>query len=113
MPIGLEKIFFHSGNVNTFAYKQVLNYYREDLDNFDDKYFQQDGARAHSSKGSQLTINNLFRDRFIPTWEKGDQIQQINGQNIPKWPPNSPDLSPIELIWSIIKGILNIFPPTS
>ena len=110
---GLGKLIFHSGNVNTFAYKQVLNYYREDLDNFDDKYFQQDGARAHSSKGSQLTINNLFGDHFIPTWEKGDQIPQINGQNIPKWPPNSPDLSPIELIWSIIKGMLNIFPPTS
>ena len=110
---GLGKLIFHSGNVNTFAYKQVLNYYREDLDNFEHKYFQQDGARAHSSKGSQLTINNLFGDHFIPTWEKGDQIPQINGQNIPKWPPNSPDLSPIELIWSIIKGMLNIFPPTS
>ena len=110
---GLGKLIFHSGNVNTFAYKQVLNYYREDLDNFNNKYFQQDGARAHSSKGSQLEINNLFGNHFIPTWENGEQIPQINGQYIPKWPPNSPDLSPIELIWSIIKGMLNIFPPTS
>ena len=28
---GLGKLIFHSGNVNTFAYKQVLNYYKEDL----------------------------------------------------------------------------------
>ena len=27
--------------------------------------------------------------------------------------PNSPDLSAIELIWSIIKGMMNIFPPTT
>ena len=110
---GLCKLIFHSGNVNTFAYKQVLNYYREDLDNFKDKYFQQDGARAHSSKGSQEEINKLFGNHYIPIWEKGDQIPQINGENIPKWPPNSPDLSPIELIWSITKGMLNIFSPTS
>ena len=110
---GLGKLIFHSGNVNTFAYKQVLNYYREDLDNFQAKYFQQDGARAHSSKGSQVEIKRLFGDRYIPTWENGPYIPQINGENIPKWPPNSPDLSPIELIWSIIKGMLNIFPPTT
>ena len=28
-------------------------------------------------------------------------------------PPNSPDLSAIELIWSIIKGMMKIFPPTT
>ena len=32
---------------------------------------------------------------------------------MPKWPPNSPDLSPIELVWSIIKGMLNIFQPAT
>lgn len=76
------------------------------MDKFPGKYFQQDGARAHPSKGSQEKINLLFKDHFIPTWE-------INGQNIPKWPPNSPNLSAIELIWSIIKGMLNVFPPTT
>ena len=30
-----------------------------------------------------------------------------------KWPPNSPYHSAIELIWSIIKGMLNMFPPIS
>ena len=107
---GLGKLIFHSGNVNTFAYKQVLNFYREDLDKFTNKYFQQDGARAHSSQGSQMEIIKLFGERFIPTWENGPKI---NGQNIPRWPPNSPDLSPIELVWSIIKGMLNLFQPST
>ena len=107
---GLGKLIFDSGNVNSFAYKQVLNFYREDLDNYPDKYFQQDGARVHSSKNSRKIINNLFGNYFIPTWENGPKK---NGQNIPKWPPNSPDLSAIELIWPIIKGMMNIFPPTS
>ena len=30
---GLGKLIFHSGNINTFAYKQVLQFYREDIDN--------------------------------------------------------------------------------
>ena len=37
----------------------------------------------------------------------------INGKKMPKWPPNSPDLSPIELVWSIIKRMLNIFQPAT
>ena len=97
---GLGRLIFHSGNVNTFAYKQVLNFYKEDMHNFTDKYFQQDGARVHSSKGSQYIIKNLFGENYIPTWENGPKI---NGKTIPSWPPNSPDLSPIELVWSIIR----------
>ena len=105
---GLGKLIFHSGNVNTFAYKQVLNYYKEDLSSFQPKFFQQDGARAHSSKGSQQEIIRLFNSNFIPTWKDGPDI---NGQKIPKWPPNSPELSAIELIWAIIKGMLSMFVP--
>ena len=101
---GLGEIIFHSGNVNTFAYKQVLEYYKKDFEKLQPLFFQQDGARVHSSKGSRLEIQKLFGNKFIPTWEE-------KGNVIPKWPPNSPDLSPIELIWSIIKGMLNIFEP--
>ena len=57
-----------------------------------------------------MEIIKLFGERFIPTWENGPKI---NGQNIPRWPPNSPDLSPIELVWSIIKGMLNLFQPST
>ena len=56
----LGEIIFHSGNVNTFAYKQVLNFYKKDFEKLKPKYFQQDGAPAHSSKGSQIEIKNYL-----------------------------------------------------
>ena len=77
------------------------------MDAFHGKIFQQDGARANSSKSSQKEIRRLFEDNFIPTWESGPEITE----KFPRWPPNSPDLSAIELVWSIIKGMMNIFPP--
>lgn len=66
---GLGEIIFHSGNLNSFAYKQVLKYYREDLNKYPHKMFQQYGARSHSSKLSRNMIKFLFKDKFIPTWE--------------------------------------------
>ena len=105
---GLGEIIFHSGNLNSFAYKQVLKYYREDLNKYPYKMFQQDGARSHSSKLSRNMIKFLFKDKFIPTWE--DDLK-INDEYAPRWPPYSPDLSPIEIIWGIIKQMLVLFPP--
>ena len=35
---GLGKIIFHSGNVNSFSYKQVLEFYREDLNQYPTKF---------------------------------------------------------------------------
>ena len=107
---GLGKLIFHSGNVNTFSYKQVLKFYKEDFINLGCKFFQQDGAKVHSSKNSCIEIKNLFGNNFIPTWDDGPKF---NGATIPRWPPNSPDLSPIEIIWSIIKGMLSMFPPSN
>ena len=46
--------------------------------------FMQDGARAHLSKESKQFFKN---EGFQPM----------------EWPPNSPDLNPIENIWSVIK----------
>lgn len=48
--------------------------------------FQQDGARAHTSKASVEWLNKNINGYILP----GD------------WPPNSPDLSPIENVWSIM-----------
>jgi hypothetical protein len=48
--------------------------------------FQQDGARAHTSKATVDWININLPSFISPA----------------DWPPNSPDLSPIENIWSII-----------
>ena len=92
---GLGRIIFHSGNVNSFAYRQVLKYYKEDLEKFNSKIFHQDGAVVHSSLGSQKEIEKLFGNSFIPTWENGPKI---NGKSIPRWPPSSPDLSAVEFI---------------
>lgn len=50
--------------------------------------FQQDGARAHTSRASIEWLNT-----------------NINGYISPEdWPPNSPDLSPIENVWSIMSA---------
>ena len=105
---GLGEIIFHSGNLNSFAYKQVLKFYKEDLDKYPKKFFQQDGARSHCSKLSQNMIKYLFKNKFNPTWDNG---LKINDRFVPRWPPNSPDLSAIELIWAIIKQMLIFFPP--
>ena len=64
---GLGKLIFHSVNINTFAYKQVLQFYKKDIDNLGLKIFQQDGARVHSSKNLQNDINKLFGDYFLLT----------------------------------------------
>lgn len=48
--------------------------------------FQQDGARAHTSAVSRAWLNEN-----IPNY-------------IENWPPNSPDLSPIENLWSILSS---------
>ena len=46
--------------------------------------FQQDGARAHTSAVSRAWLN-----KNIPNYNEN-------------WPPNSPDLSPIKNLWSIL-----------
>ena len=53
---GLGEIILHSGNLNSFVYKQVLKYYKDDLNKFPSKLFQQDGVRSHSSKLSRIMI---------------------------------------------------------
>ena len=52
----------HSGNINTFTYKQSLNFYKEDIN------------RAYSSKETQATLFNLFDNIFISTWDNGPTI---------------------------------------
>lgn len=52
-------------------------------------YFQQDGAKAHSHAADTIAeFNNSYSTR----------VQLLKG-----WPANSPDLSPIENVWSLVK----------
>jgi len=48
--------------------------------------FQQDGARAHTSKATIAWLDANIKHYIPPE----------------NWPPNLPDLSPIENVWSIM-----------
>ena len=58
------------------------------------RIFQQDGAPAHSS-------------RVVKKWLTDQGIQVLD------WPGNSPDLNPIENLWTIMKRKLKQYRPTS
>ena len=78
------------GTMDTVAYNQAIDYYKNDLlflsNNNNQLIFQQDNAPCHVSKGAR---------------EKLKEIKHIEN-----WPPNSPDLSPIETIWSVVQAQL-------
>ena len=87
---GVGKLIFVTGTMNSFSYNQTLEFYKEDLEKFGkDLYFQQDNAPCHVGKKSMNFIKNNFANYldFLPA--------------------NSPDLSPIEELWSIVEEKLN------
>ena len=93
---GLSNLVFCSGTMNNFSYKQFLLFLKQDMEELKKKnnlsynlVFQQDNASCHNSKNSLEAIEVLF------------------GENKIWWPANSPDLSPIETVWAIIKQELS------
>ena len=66
---GLTDLILLNGTMNEFSYSQALHYYKENYDSFLKKnpniYFEQDGARAHTSKSNLKLIKKLFGDKFI------------------------------------------------
>ena len=83
---GVGKLIFCIGNVDSYAYSQAINYYLEDIEelskNKEKLFFQQDNAPSHTSKEIKIILKNIKCLKF--------------------WPPNSPELSPIEKVWSFI-----------
>ena len=83
---GVGKLIFCIGNVDSYAYKQAINYYINDINflsqNGDELIFQQDNAPSHTSKEIKTLLSKIKSLKF--------------------WPPNSPEISPIEEVWAFI-----------
>lgn len=61
-------------------------FHKDDIESFGGNlYSQKDGATFHTCGSSFTIIEKLFNKKYL------------------KWPSNSPDPSPIETIWSIVK----------
>ena len=87
---GVGQLIFVTGTMNSFSYNQTLEFYKEDLSRLGKNlYFQQDNAPCHVGKKSMEFIKNNFT------------------HYLDFWPANSPDLSPIEELWSIVEEKLN------
>jgi hypothetical protein len=100
--IGIDyksKFLFTEGTVNAARYITNLREVRL-MDELDEKYgvlewiFQQDGAPCHTRQ------------------EVAGCIEE-NCDLLSDWPPNSPDLSPIEMLWGILKSVVAKTSPTT
>lgn len=94
---GVGSLYLIEGTVNAEKYIQLLDSHLlpsiPRLKDMDDQYiFQQDGASCHTAKKSLKWLS----DKNIPVLD---------------WPSSSPDLSPIETLWGVMKKKLRSGPP--
>ena len=86
---GVGTLAMVDGNMNSQKYIETLdnNLWQVVVKHFGNKpyLFQDDNAPCH-------------RSRAVEEWKRQNHIPQLN------WPPQSPDLSPIENIWLVIKN---------
>lgn len=95
---GVGKLCFINGTVNAVKYQEILE--KELIPSVQTMYpneeylFQQDGASCHTAKSTSV-------------WFQNHEMEVL------PWPSSSPDLSPIETLWGIIKKKLkNVRPAT-
>ena len=84
---GVGKLNFIIGAMDSVAYTQTLEFYKEDIERFKEMginlIFQQDNSPCHCSANITKILNKIKKLDF--------------------WPPNSPDLSPIECVWAEVQ----------
>lgn len=99
---GLIGPFFFAGNVNSSAYKEMLEDEfipaAQGLDAVDGWWFMQDGATCHRTRESFDVLDEHFHGRVL-----GLDYESRFGCGI-EWPPYSPDLNPCDYyLWGKLK----------
>ncbi|XP_071579661.1 uncharacterized protein [Temnothorax nylanderi] len=95
--------FFFLGNLNAHRYERLLvdeispaiqNIFPN---NFEQIWFQHNGALPHFGAGPRRILNKVFPQRWI-----GRRNQNEGGES---WPPRSPDLTPFDYyFWGYLKS---------
>jgi hypothetical protein len=82
------------GNITGEVYAEVLKVVNEEID-AKNSIWQQDNAPVHTTPENEKIIDEMFGGRLVA---EPPQVP-ARGPRM-RWPPNSPDLSPIEHYWS-------------
>jgi len=100
--------YFIDGTLNSHVYKQFLEQILPQLlENIplnirQSMWYQQDGCPAHSARTITIFLDRTFEDRWI------------GRSGIQKWPPRSPDLTPLDFyLWGKLKQQVYNEVPTS